>query len=132
MLLVVPFILVVNQNIIKVYHNKVTSEGFKDMIHQSHKSTKDIRKTKWHEKRFIQPFLCLKGCFHASPSLILIWWYPLLKSILKNSLVSYNSSSISSKLGKRYLYLIVMLLIAWLSTHILMVPCFFGTSSVRK
>jgi len=52
MLLVVLITLAMNQNIIKAYHHKVTNKGFKDLICQSHKSTRAIRQIKWHNKLF--------------------------------------------------------------------------------
>jgi hypothetical protein len=30
-------------------------------------------------------YLALKIVFHSSPSFILIWWYPFLRSILENN-----------------------------------------------
>ena len=63
MLLVASNISVVNYNIIIVYHNKVTNEGFKGLINPSHEIIRGIRQTKWHDKSFIQPLLCFKGYF---------------------------------------------------------------------
>jgi len=42
MLLVDSLISAADHNIINVNHNKVTNEGFKDLIHQSHDSTRGL------------------------------------------------------------------------------------------
>ena len=74
------------------------------------------------------PYLVWKAVFHSSPSWILIWWYPLWRSIWLKIQKPCNSSSISSSLGMGCRYFIVILLTALQSTHILQVPSFFGTS----
>jgi hypothetical protein len=76
-----------------------------------------------------KPYLVLNAVFHSSPSFILIWWYPLFKSILEKIHDPYNSSSMSSSLGIGCRYFTVMLLTTRQSTHILHVPSFLGTSS---
>lgn len=63
----------------------------------------------------------LKDVFHSSPSLIRIWWYPLLKSILENIFAPDKWSSISSRQGIGNMYLCI----ARLSTQIRQVPSFF-------
>ena len=63
------------------------------------------------------PLSILNAIFHLSPGLIGIWWYPLLKSSFENQLELARRSSISSSQGIRKGYLIVILLIARLSTH---------------
>ena len=68
--------------------------------------------------------------FHSSPSFILIWWYPLLRSTLLNHCDRDNSSNMCSILGIGYLYLMVMLFTLLLSMHILHVPSFLGTNRV--
>jgi len=73
------------------------------------------------------PNLVLKEFFHSSPSLILIWLYPLFKFILENMVAPCNSSIKSSNLGIGCLYLMIMLLIAQQYMHILHVPSFLGT-----
>jgi hypothetical protein len=45
--------LVLNQDIIKVNHNKFANESSKHMIHQSHKSTWCISQTKRHNQLLI-------------------------------------------------------------------------------
>ena len=72
------------------------------------------------------PFV-LNAVFHSSPSLIRIWWYPLLRSILKNTREPWSSSNISSSRGIGCRYLIVILFMARLFTHILQLPSFLGT-----
>ncbi|CAO2836271.1 unnamed protein product [Amaranthus hypochondriacus] len=76
------------------------------------------------------PYLVLKAVFHSSPSLIRIWWYPLLRSILLNHWDLDSSSSMSSIRGIGNLYLTVILFTLRLSTHICHVPSFLGTSRV--
>ena len=63
------------------------------------------------------------------PLSILIWWYPLFKSISEKMQDPCNSSNMSSSLGIGCLYFTVMLLMALRWTHILHVPSFLGTSS---
>jgi len=84
-------------------------------------------KSKGMTNHSYNPNLVLKEVFHSSPSLFLIWLYPLFKSILENMVASCNSSSKSSNLGMKCLYLMVMLLMALQSMHILHVPSFLGT-----
>jgi len=43
------------------------------------------------------PFLVLNIFFHSSLGWILIWWYPLLRSISENIVAPYIKSSISSR-----------------------------------
>jgi len=74
------------------------------------------------------PCFILNVVFHSSPSFILIWRYPLFKSILEKIQDPWNSSNMSSSLGMRCLYFTIMLLMARQSTHILHVPSFLGTS----
>ena len=76
-----------------------------------------------------KPSFVLKAVFHSSPSLILIWRYPLRSSILEKTLASDKQSSKSSILGSGYRYLTVILLIALESMHNLHVfPPFLGES----
>jgi len=53
-------------------------------------------------------------------------WYPLLRSILENTREPWSLSNISSSRGIGCLYLIVILFMARLSTHIRILPSFFG------
>ena len=76
-------------------------------------------------------YFVLKAVFHSSVSFILIWWYSLFRSILENTQDSYNFSSILSSLGMDYRYFIIMLLMAWQSTHILHIPSFLGINKTR-
>ena len=50
-----------------VYHQSMppqsTNARFKDMVHESHESTKSIRQPKWNNHPFKQPIPCFKGCF---------------------------------------------------------------------
>jgi hypothetical protein len=46
---------------------------------------------------------------HQSCSLILSWWYPDLKSILKNTLAPFNWSNRSSIRGNGYFFFIITL-----------------------
>ena len=74
-----------------------------------------------------KPSFNLKEVFHSSPSLILIWWYPLQRSILEKTLAPNKQSSKSSILGSGYRYFTVILLIALESMHNLHVfPPFLG------
>jgi len=75
-----------------------------------------------------EPYLILNAVFHSSPSLILIWWYLFLKSILENTQAPCNSSRRSSNLEIGCSYLIVILLRALQSVHILQVPSFLDTN----
>ena len=76
-----------------------------------------------------KPSFVLKSVFHSSPSLILIWWYPLRRSILEKTLAPDKQSSKSSILGSGYRYFTVTLLIALESMHNLHVfPPFLGES----
>ena len=68
----------------------------------------------------------MKAVFHSSSERILIWWYPLHKSILENTSAHAKQLSMSSSLGIGKRYLIVILLIALLSIHILQEPSFLG------
>ena len=75
------------------------------------------------------PSFVLKDIFHSSPSLILVWWYPLFKSSFENHIAPLRKSIMSSILGNGNLYLIVILLISLESVHILHSPSFFGVST---
>jgi len=77
-----------------------------------------------------KPCFILNVVFHSSPSFILIWWYPLFKSILEKIQDPCNSSNMSLSLGMGCLYFTVKLLTTHLSTHILHVPSFLGKSSM--
>ena len=68
----------------------------------------------------------LKVIFLSSLSLILIWWYSLLRSILDNTLDPANWSNMSSRHSMENLHYILIWLMAWLSTHILYDLLFFG------
>ena len=71
----------------------------------------------------------LKKIFYSSPSLILIWWYPLRRSILEKTLAPDKQYSNSSILGSGYWYLTIILLIDLESMHNLHVfPPFLGES----
>jgi len=78
-----------------------------------------------------RPSFVLKAVFHSSPKRILIWWYPLFKLIFKKNVALDIISNISFNLGIGKRYFIVILLIAWPSTHILQDPPFFGVKSAR-
>ena len=81
-----------------------------------------------HSKR---PSFVLKAVFHSSPGLILIWRYPLLKSILEKISAPPSWSRRSLILGMGNLYFTAILLIALLSTHILQLPSFFGVNKAE-
>lgn len=78
-----------------------------------------------HSKRLS---FVLKSVFQSSPGQILIWWYPLLRSILEKIEAPPNWSSKYDKRGIGNLYLIAILLIAPLSTHNCHEPSFWGAS----
>src|SRR5215831_9403477 len=76
-----------------------------------------------------KPNLVLKAVFHSSPSLILIWWYPLLRSIFVKITAPCNSSNISSRRGIGWRYFTVILFMARQSMHILQELSGFGTNN---
>ena len=66
------------------------------------------------------PSLVLNAVFYSSTGRILIWWYPLLRSILEKTLTPDIRSSISSRRGMGKWYLTVILLIVrTIHTHTL-------------
>jgi len=75
------------------------------------------------------PSFVFNAVFHSFPGRILIWWYPLLRSILEKIVAPVITSNISSRRGMGKQYLMVILLIVWLSRHICHVPSFFGAKS---
>ena len=76
------------------------------------------------------PSLVLKVVFHSYPSRMWIWWYPLHRSILEKYFAPTRTSNMSSKCGIGKWYLMVILLMALLSMHILHIPSFFGVNNV--
>ena len=76
------------------------------------------------------PSLVLKAVFHSPHSRIRIWWYPLRKSIFLKYLALASTSIMLSKHGIGNQYLMVILLIALLSVHILHVLSFLGDNNV--
>ena len=79
-----------------------------------------------------RPSFVLKAIFHLYHGLMGSWWYPLFKSIVENILEPSIMSNISSSLGMGKWYLIVILLISQLSTHILQLPSLFGVNKARR
>ena len=75
------------------------------------------------------PSLILETLFHSSPSLMQILWYPLFKYVFVKYSALLKLSMISSILGNRNLYLIVIFLIAQEFVHILHSPLFFGANT---
>lgn len=73
-----------------------------------------------------QPSRVFNVVIYSSPCRILIWWQPLRRFIFEKSVAPFNISSMSSDLDMGYLYLIVILLIAWLSMHMHHAPSFLG------
>jgi len=125
------FSLAIYKDIIKINNRKQTIIRPAHVIHESHESTYGIGQSKWHDKRFIKPLLGFKGSLPLISLLIPIWWYPLLRSVLKKTFESCSSSNMLSSLEMVYLYLTVMLLMALLSRHILQLPSFFGARKAR-
>lgn len=72
----------------------------------------------------------LNVIFHSSPIMILVWWYSLNKSTIKNEYTLVIKSSVSSILDNGNLYLIVFLVMAWLSMHILQETTLLGVNNV--
>ena len=97
---------------------KSEREISKDMIHEPLDSNRDIWLPKRHHFPLVQGLFNLKVVFHSSLEQILTWWYPLLRSILKNILDRAIISSISSKHKMRNQYFIVNFLMALLPLHI--------------
>jgi len=75
-----------------------------------------------------KPSLVLNVVFHSSPKQIIIWWYPFFRLILEKILAPTIISSKSSNQGMRKWYLIVILLLTRLSTHIRHDPSFLGVN----
>jgi len=130
MVLVLFLAFIIDQDVIKVVNHKPTNVSPKHFVHEPYKGTRGIYHTKWHHKPLVQDSFCLKCClpFISLPNSNLI--VPLLKSTLENTFESYSSSNISYSLSMGCLYLMVMLFIARLSTHIHMLQAFFGTKRV--
>lgn len=70
------------------------------------------------------PSFVLKAVFHSSPSRIRVWCYPLRKSIF----VKISAPAIISSMCIGKLYLMVILSMARLWTHILELPSFYGVT----
>ena len=77
------------------------------------------------------PSFVLNVVFYSSPERIRIWWQLLFKSIFEKIVAPDIMSSISSSLRIGQRYFTVILLIARLSTHIRLVPSFFGINSAE-
>ena len=66
----------INQNIVKIHHNKLLKERRQSLIHESHEGAQSIRQTKRHKEPLIQPILGLKSGFSLitffCPSLVIL------------------------------------------------------------
>ena len=78
------------------------------------------------------PSFILKVVFQSSPSLILIWWYPLIKSILVKYVAPLKKLIKSSILVNENMYLMVMLLMALKSMQILHSHPFFRANTTSN
>jgi len=122
------FTLAIHQNLIKKFHHILADEALKNMIQKLHESVWCVNQTKKHYEPLIKASFGFKSHF------------PLISLIDQNLVVAtskinlrkdsglYNSSRKSSNRGMGLWYLIVILLIAWLSRHILILPSYFATS----
>ena len=77
-----------------------------------------------------RPHSVMKAAFHSSPSLIRTLLKPHRRSIFVKYLAPCSLAIKSSILGNGNLYLILILLMALESVHILQPPSFFGLSTV--
>jgi len=107
------------------------------LVHKSHECARDIREPKWHDQPLIKSHLSFESGLSLITHLLLesefvsTQYPPPLRFILKRNIDLWSSSGMSSNLGMGCLYLIVILLIALLSTHNLINPSFLGTRRVR-
>ena len=57
----------VDENVIKIYDQKLTGEGPKHIIHEAHECTRGIRESERHDKPFAEPFGSFKCCLPFIP-----------------------------------------------------------------
>ena len=87
----------VNQYIIKVYHYEFIDKWQNNWVITLMKVLGALDSPKCITNHSYSPSLVLNAVFHSSPSQILIWWYPLLRSILEKIMAPGIRSSISSR-----------------------------------
>ena len=51
----------VNEDIVKVDHKELASEGTEDFVHEAHESARSNGETKRHDEPFIKPLARLEG-----------------------------------------------------------------------
>ena len=51
----------VDEDIVKVDHQKLTGERMEYFVHESHESTRSIGETEWHDEQFIKALASLEG-----------------------------------------------------------------------
>ena len=122
---------VIDKNIIKINNNKLSYERLQYLCHDLHECLGALVNPNNMTNHSYNQSLVLKDVFHSSLNLIRIWWNPLLRSIFEKITNPTIISRMSSNLGMGYQYLIVILLIAQLSTHICHDPSFFSVSRAR-
>ena len=103
--------LVVDQYIIKIDHYEFTDKRSKQLSITLMKVLGVLDSPKGITNYSYNPSLILNAVFHSFPDWILIWWYPLLRSILEKIVALDIRSSISSRrgMGKRYLTVILLM-----------------------
>ena len=57
----------VDENVIKIYHQKLTGEGPEHIIHEAHECTRGIGESKRHDEPLIEPFRSFKRCLPFIP-----------------------------------------------------------------
>ena len=116
----------INKNVIKVNDDKLPIKRCQSLVHHSHERNRHIGQSKWHNHPLIQPLLSFK---HRFP-LITRSNANLMISTLQIKICEHRHttswSSKSSNHGIGNLYCTMILLIAWLSIHILHEPSFLG------
>ena len=50
----------IDENVIKIYDQKLTGEGSKHIIHEAHECTQGIRESERHDEPFVEPFEIFK------------------------------------------------------------------------
>ena len=51
----------VDEDIVKIDHQKLTGEGAEDFVHESHEGTRGVGETKWHDEPFVKSLASLEG-----------------------------------------------------------------------
>ena len=117
-----------DKNIIKINNNKLFNERLQYLCHDLYECTWALLNLNGITNHSYNPFFVLKVAFHSFPSLICTWWYqiPIFEKITNPTIIS----SMPSSVGIGNWYLIVILLISQLSTHICYDRSLFGVSRV--